>query len=161
MRIPSGTRIASRRNRTWTSCIPLLKYTSSPSLSSSCTSQLSSFFLPPLLLPQATLFSPFSFSLSTLPFERHIARPMVSHVGRSLLEPNIRQMCVRADDRFTWIAFIVQAAVIGQATNQSDDATEGGVAIYWGQSTWLVLAAAVVHSGWGYEAVRWRVALLK
>ncbi|WVQ77219.1 hypothetical protein IAR50_006902 [Cryptococcus sp. DSM 104548] len=62
---------------------------------------------------------------------------------------------------FTWIAFIAQAAVIGHAVSQSNSLIdEGGVAIYWGQSSFLVLAAAVVHTGWGYEAVRWRVSLL-
>ncbi|WVQ99254.1 hypothetical protein IAU59_006386 [Kwoniella sp. CBS 9459] len=66
---------------------------------------------------------------------------------------------------FTWIAFIAQAAVIGAAVSKSNnivasDVNEeigNGVAIYWGQSVWLVLASAVVHFGWGYEAVRWRV----
>ncbi|WWC70389.1 uncharacterized protein I206_104339 [Kwoniella pini CBS 10737] len=70
----------------------------------------------------------------------------------------------------TWVAFIVQAAIIGHAVSQSnniisnnDNSQEigNGVAIYWGQSVWLVLASAVIHFGWGYEAVRWRVALLK
>ncbi|WWC61677.1 uncharacterized protein I303_104262 [Kwoniella dejecticola CBS 10117] len=65
---------------------------------------------------------------------------------------------------FTWIAFIVQAAIIGHAVSKSNDIVSNagdGVAIYWGQSVWLVLASAVIHFGWGYEAVRWRVALLK
>ncbi|TYJ53436.1 hypothetical protein B9479_005933 [Cryptococcus floricola] len=58
---------------------------------------------------------------------------------------------------FTWIAFIAQAAVIGHSVSQSNSLIdEGGVAVYWGQSAFLVLAAAVVHTGWGYEAVRWR-----
>jgi hypothetical protein len=35
------------------------------------------------------------------------------------------------------------------------------VSIEWGQSPWLVLAAAAIHIGWGYEAVRWRVAVNK
>ncbi|ODO08945.1 hypothetical protein L198_00684 [Cryptococcus wingfieldii CBS 7118] len=62
---------------------------------------------------------------------------------------------------FTWIAFIAQAAVIGHSVSQSNSLIdEGGVAVYWGQSAFLVLAAAVVHTGWGYEAVRWRVSLL-
>ena len=51
--------------------------------------------------------------------------------------------------------------MIGNATGKSGDPSENGVGIYWGQATWLVLAAAVVHFGWGYEATRWRVALLK
>ncbi|WVQ82192.1 hypothetical protein IAT38_004320 [Cryptococcus sp. DSM 104549] len=63
---------------------------------------------------------------------------------------------------FTWIAFIAQAAVIGHAVSQSNNLiSDGGVAIYWGQSAFLVLASAVIHFGWGYEAVRWRVVLLK
>ena len=63
---------------------------------------------------------------------------------------------------FTWIAFVAQAAIVGHATSLSGDvSTEQGVAVFWGQSPRLVLAAAVVHIGWGYEAVRWRVALLK
>ncbi|KAI9639539.1 uncharacterized protein MKK02DRAFT_39849 [Dioszegia hungarica] len=65
---------------------------------------------------------------------------------------------------FTWIAFIAQAAVIGNATKYSGDLINGNpneVAIQWGQSSWLVLGAAVIHFGWGYEAVRWRAAILK
>jgi hypothetical protein len=68
----------------------------------------------------------------------------------------------RADPtrRFTWVAFIAQATVVGNSIG--GDAEQGDpVAVYWGQATWLVLAAAVVHLGWGYEAVRWRVQLLK
>lgn len=64
--------------------------------------------------------------------------------------------------RFTFIAFIAQAAVIGNATRYSGDIINdqsNNVAIEWGQSTWLVLAAACVHFGWGYEAVRWRTKL--
>jgi len=61
---------------------------------------------------------------------------------------------------FTWIAFIAQAAIIGNAVG--GDTSQGDpVAIYWGQSTWLVLASAILHIGWGYEAVRWRASLLK
>lgn len=59
---------------------------------------------------------------------------------------------------------MVQAAVIGNATSYSGDIINGkpnDVAVSWGQATWLVLGAAVVHFGWGYEAVRWRAALLK
>ena len=60
----------------------------------------------------------------------------------------------------TWIAFIAQAAIIGNAVG--GDTSEGDpVAIYWGQSTWLVLASAILHIGWGYEAVRWRASLLQ
>ncbi|OCF60415.1 hypothetical protein L486_00048 [Kwoniella mangroviensis CBS 10435] len=70
---------------------------------------------------------------------------------------------------FTWVSFIAQAAIIGHAVSQSNnivtsddnDDLGNGVAIYWGQSVWLVLASAVIHFGWGYEAVRWRVALIK
>lgn len=63
---------------------------------------------------------------------------------------------------FTWVAFIAQAAIVGHAVSQSNNLiTEGGVAVYWGQSVWLVLGSAFVHFGWGYEAVRWRAALLK
>ncbi|WWC89501.1 uncharacterized protein L201_004425 [Kwoniella dendrophila CBS 6074] len=67
---------------------------------------------------------------------------------------------------FTWIGFIAQAAIIGHAVSKSnnivsDDEDDSAIAIYWGQSVWLVLASAVIHFGWGYEAVRWRVALLK
>lgn len=62
---------------------------------------------------------------------------------------------------FTWIAFIAQAAIIGHSVSQSNNLiTDGGVAVYWGQSAFLVLGSAVTHFGWGYEAVRWRVALL-
>lgn len=52
--------------------------------------------------------------------------------------------------------------MIGNATRYSGDIINGqtnNVAIEWGQSTWLVLAAACVHFGWGYEAVRWRAKL--
>ncbi|WVR07198.1 hypothetical protein IAU60_004239 [Kwoniella sp. DSM 27419] len=72
---------------------------------------------------------------------------------------------------FTWIAFVAQAAVIGAAVSRSNNiqatnagpggSSTSGVAIYWGQSPWLVLASAVIHFGWGSEAVRWRVSLLK
>lgn len=71
---------------------------------------------------------------------------------------------------FTWCAFIAQAALIGNSTRYSNDlvrvadgkaVTSNGVAIYWGQSTWLVLGAAVVMLGWTYEAVRWRAVLAK
>ncbi|KAK4687205.1 hypothetical protein P7C73_g2917, partial [Tremellales sp. Uapishka_1] len=62
---------------------------------------------------------------------------------------------------FTWVSFIAQAAVIGHSTgsNAASDATQ--VTVFWGPSTWLVLASAVIHFGWGYEATRWRAALLK
>ncbi|ORX36847.1 hypothetical protein BD324DRAFT_473117 [Kockovaella imperatae] len=60
---------------------------------------------------------------------------------------------------FTWIAFIAQATIIGNSVG--GDPQRSAVAIYWGQSTWLVLAAAILHTGWGYEAVRWRAAMLK
>lgn len=61
---------------------------------------------------------------------------------------------------FTWIAFISQAAIIGNSVG--GDTSQGDpVAIYWGQAVWLVLASAIIHIGWGYEAVRWRVQLLK
>jgi hypothetical protein len=72
-----------------------------------------------------------------------------------------------ADDRFTWITFIAVAAVVGRAVSFSNDPetlTTGteryGVGIYWGQSPWLILGSAVVHFGWVYEAVRWRVSLM-
>ena len=61
---------------------------------------------------------------------------------------------------FTWIAFIAQAAIIGNAVG-GDTSQGDAVAVYWGPGVWLVLASAIVHIGWGYEAVRWRVALLK
>ncbi|KIR74495.1 hypothetical protein I310_02102 [Cryptococcus deuterogattii CA1014] len=62
---------------------------------------------------------------------------------------------------FTWVAFIAQAAVIGHSLSQSNNLiTDGGVAVYWGQSAFLVLGSAVIHFGWGYEAVRWRTALM-
>ncbi|KAK8864227.1 hypothetical protein IAR55_001473 [Kwoniella newhampshirensis] len=63
---------------------------------------------------------------------------------------------------FTWCSFIAQAAIVGHAVSQSNNlVTDGGIAIYWGQSVWLVLASAIVHFPWCYEAVRWRAALLK
>ncbi|WVN88130.1 uncharacterized protein L203_103331 [Cryptococcus depauperatus CBS 7841] len=63
---------------------------------------------------------------------------------------------------FTWIAFIVLAAVVGNSVSRSNNLIYNeGVAIYWGPSPFLVLASAVVHFGWGYEAVRWRVSLLE
>ncbi|WRT66187.1 uncharacterized protein IL334_003140 [Kwoniella shivajii] len=70
---------------------------------------------------------------------------------------------------FTFIAFVAQTAIIGHAVSRSNNIVTGtssqdignGVAVYWGQSVWLVLASAVSHFGWGYEAVRWRVALIK
>lgn len=61
---------------------------------------------------------------------------------------------------FTWIAFIAQAAIIGNSVG-GDTSQGDAVAVFWGQSPWLVLAAAIIHIGWGYEAVRWRAALLK
>lgn len=69
---------------------------------------------------------------------------------------------------FTWCAFIAQAALVGNATKYSNDIVQvrggqavqsTGVAIYWGQSPWLVLGAAVTMLGWAYEAVRWRSTL--
>jgi hypothetical protein len=75
--------------------------------------------------------------------------------------------CLSADDRFTWITFIAVAAVVGRAVSFSNDPetlTAGteryGVGIYWGQSPWLILGSAVIHFGWLYEAVRWRVSLM-
>ncbi|ORY32587.1 hypothetical protein BCR39DRAFT_523035 [Naematelia encephala] len=64
---------------------------------------------------------------------------------------------------FTLVAFVVEAAIIGHAVGSTITTDEDTVqvAVYWGQSPWLVLAAGVVHVGWGYEAVRWRTALLK
>lgn len=68
---------------------------------------------------------------------------------------------VKKKKRFTWVAFIAQAAVVGHSLSQSNNLiTEGGVAVYWGQSAFLVLGSAVIHFGWGYEAVRWRTALM-
>lgn len=61
---------------------------------------------------------------------------------------------------FTFIAFVAQAAVVGRAVALSGDLETGGVTMYWGQSPFLVLAAGLVHLGWGYEAVRWRTELL-
>ena len=61
-------------------------------------------------------------------------------------------------DSFTWCAFIAQATIIGNSVGTDPD--QGQIGIYWGQSPWLVLASAVIHVGWGYEAVRWRAALL-
>jgi hypothetical protein len=61
---------------------------------------------------------------------------------------------------FTWIAFVAQAAIIGNAVG-GDTSQGDAVAVYWGQAPWLVLASAIIHIGWGYQAVRWRVALLK
>ena len=59
---------------------------------------------------------------------------------------------------FTWITFIAQAAVIGHAVG--GNTSNGDVlAIYWGQSPWLVLASAIIHIGWVYEAVRWRASI--
>lgn len=73
---------------------------------------------------------------------------------------------VRAETRhrFTTISFVAQAAIVGNATSYSGNIVNGdsnAVSIEWGQSPWLVLAAAVIHIGWGYEAVRWRVAVNK
>lgn len=73
---------------------------------------------------------------------------------------------MRAETRhsFTTISFIAQSAIVGNATSYSGDIVSGdsnAVSIEWGQSPWLVLAAAVIHIGWGYEAVRWRVAVNK
>lgn len=68
---------------------------------------------------------------------------------------------IGAKKRFTWVAFIAQAAVIGHSLSQSNNLiTDGGVAVYWGQSAFLVLGSAVIHFGWGYKAVRWRTALM-
>ena len=74
---------------------------------------------------------------------------------------------IGADDRFTWITFIAVAAVVGRAVSFSNDpetlttgAERYGVGIYWGQSPWLILGSAVIHFGWVYEAVRWRVSLM-
>jgi hypothetical protein len=68
---------------------------------------------------------------------------------------------------FTWVTFIAVVAVVGRAVGYSNDPetvlpqTERyGVGIYWGQSPWLILGSAIVHFGWVYEAVRWRVSLL-
>lgn len=65
---------------------------------------------------------------------------------------------VHVDDRFTWTAFVAQAAVIGNATGHSGEVFNGedSVVINWGQGPWLVLGAGVVKIGWLYEAVRWR-----
>lgn len=71
---------------------------------------------------------------------------------------------------FTWCAFIAQAALVGNATKYFNDlvTVRSGVAvqstsvgIYWGQSPWLVLGAAVTMVEWAYEAVRWRNTLAK
>ncbi|KAL7421546.1 hypothetical protein Q5752_003315 [Cryptotrichosporon argae] len=65
---------------------------------------------------------------------------------------------------FTWVAFAVQAGTVGSATSWSDSASgsDAGatVTVYWGQAPWLVLASAVLHAPWGWEAVRWRASQL-
>jgi len=58
---------------------------------------------------------------------------------------------------FTWAAFFAQLAVINSAVSTSNNAwTEDGLTVSWGQSSFLVLAAAFVHFGWGYEGLKWR-----
>jgi hypothetical protein len=110
------------------------------------------------------------FPKSPSPERRQVVpRSNPSHLYSRLLRVRFthRSHCLSADDRFTWITFIAVAAVVGRAVSFSNDPetlTTGteryGVGIYWGQSPWLILGSAVIHFGWVYEAVRWRVSLM-
>jgi len=93
----------------------------------------------------------------------HFISTLVCFVYASPTNPH----CLSADGRFAWITFIAVAAVVGRAVSFSNDpetlttgAERYGVGIYWGQSPWLILGSAVIHFGWVYEAVRWRVSLM-
>jgi hypothetical protein len=56
---------------------------------------------------------------------------------------------------FTWLSFIILVAICGSAAN-THGLQENQVAIWWGSSCWLLVAAATVLLPWAYEAVRWR-----
>lgn len=123
----------------------------------------SSSMAPPSTAPS----SPPAFALVAVAGVHHVYAIRYSY--RQVPDPNADKLWALAQIHFvsvlvvfifTWIAFIAQVTIVGHSVG--GDTSQGDpVAMYWGQAPWLVLAAAVVHVGWMYEAVRWRVFLLK